>query len=141
MDALERADVLHLATRSYQSLSGGERQRVHFARALAQLTVGRTLEERQILFLDEPVASLDLRHQLRVLAEARQIAERGAAVVAVLHDLQLASELADDLILLAGGRRIASGPAGDVLNADTLAQVFGVKARSSVLPPMPWTAL
>jgi iron complex transport system ATP-binding protein len=141
MDALERADVLHLATRSYQSLSGGERQRIHFARVLAQLTVGRTLEERQILFLDEPVASLDLRYQLRVLAEARQIAERGAAVVAVLHDLQLASELADDLILLAGGRRIASGPAGDVLNADTLAQVFGVKARSSVLPPMPWTAL
>ncbi|MBB4038815.1 iron complex transport system ATP-binding protein [Microvirga flocculans] len=137
-EALEQADVAHLAQRNYQTLSGGERQRVHFARVLAQLTAGRTLETQQILFLDEPIASLDLKHQLALLQTARTLARDGLCVIAVLHDLQLSADLADDLVLLERGRLIGRGTPGAVLTPTRLAEVFGVTLNASPLPPSPW---
>lgn len=136
--ALERADVAHLSRRNYQTLSGGERQRVHFARVLAQLAAGRTVETRQVLFLDEPIASLDLKHQLALLDEAKSLARDGLAVLAVLHDLQLAAGLTDDLILLSGGRLVARGTPAAVLTPTRLAEVFGVRLTLPTLPPHPW---
>jgi iron complex transport system ATP-binding protein len=138
IEALDQADVGHLARRNYQTLSGGERQRVHFARVLAQLAAGRTVEERQVLFLDEPIASLDLKHQLALLNKAKSLAQGGLTVIAVLHDLQLASEFGDTLVLLHGGRLVARGSADDVLNPRRLADVFGVSLIPSALPPNPW---
>jgi iron complex transport system ATP-binding protein len=137
-EALEQADVAHLAPRNYQTLSGGERQRVHFARVLAQLAAGRTVETRQVLFLDEPIASLDLKHQLTLLETARSLSRDGLGIVAVLHDLQLAADLADDLILLHGGRLAARGTPDAVLTPDRLAGIFGVTLAFPVLPPSPW---
>lgn len=137
-DALERADVKHLASRNYQSLSGGERQRIHFARVLAQLSAGRTVEARQVLFLDEPTASLDLRHQLAILHEARSLAKAGLAVIAVLHDLQLAADAGDELVLLREGRLVARGKPHAVLSSSRLLDVFGVRLTQSRLPPHPW---
>ncbi|MFC4170784.1 heme ABC transporter ATP-binding protein [Microvirga sp. GCM10011540] len=136
--ALERADVAHLAHRNYQTLSGGERQRVHFARVLAQLGAGRTFEDRQILFLDEPISSLDLKHQLALLEEARRLVREGIAVVAVLHDLQLAAGLTDDLALMDEGRLVARGAPDRVLTSERLAAVFGVGLVMESLPPHPW---
>ncbi|MBF9196528.1 heme ABC transporter ATP-binding protein [Microvirga terrestris] len=139
LEALEQADVAHLAPRNYQTLSGGERQRVHFARVLAQLAAGRTLETQQALFLDEPIASLDLKHQLALLETTRDLARKGLAVIAVLHDLQLASNLADNLILLHQGRLVTRGTPEAVLTPVTLIEVFGVTLRSNALPTSPWT--
>jgi iron complex transport system ATP-binding protein len=139
LDALAQADVAHLAGRNYQTLSGGERQRVHFARVLAQLQAGRTVETRQVLFLDEPIASLDLKHQLALLQTAKSLAQGGLAVVAVLHDLQLAAGIGDELVLLNGGRLVTRGQPETVLTPALLAEVFGVNLISSVLPPSPWT--
>lgn len=138
LNALEQADVAHLSPRNYQTLSGGERQRVHFARVLAQLAAGRTLEMQQALFLDEPIASLDLKHQLALLETARDLARQGLAVVAVLHDLQLAAGLADELVLLHKGRLVTRGTPDAVLTPTTLSTVFGVTLRSDALPESPW---
>lgn len=138
LDALAQADVAHLAQRNYQTLSGGERQRVHFARVLAQLQAGRTVETRQVLFLDEPIASLDLKHQLALLQTAKSLARDGLAVVAVLHDLQLAAGIGDELVLMNGGRLVTRGRPEAVLTPNLLAEVFGVNLIPSALPPSPW---
>lgn len=139
LKALERADVAHLARRNYQTLSGGERQRVQFARVLAQLEAGRTLENRQVLFLDEPIASLDLKHQLALLETARDLARSGLTIIAVLHDLQLAAGIGDDLILLDSGSLVTRGTPDAVLTQARLAEVFGVSLMVSRLPPNPWS--
>ncbi|WP_201834456.1 heme ABC transporter ATP-binding protein [Microvirga zambiensis] len=136
--ALEQADVAHLLHRNYRTLSGGERQRVTFARVLAQLGAGRTVEMRQVLFLDEPIASLDLKHQLALLQTAKSLAQGGLAVVAVLHDLQLAAGVGDDLVLMNGGRLVTRGKPETVLTPTILAEVFGVTLVAPSLPPSPW---
>ena len=124
--ALREADLADLAERNYQTLSGGEQQRAQFARVLCQLEAGRTLSVDQVLFLDEPIASLDLRHQIALLDAAARRARAGLAVVAVLHDLNLASAYADTLAVMGGGRLVALGAPAAVLTDRLLAEVFGV---------------
>jgi iron complex transport system ATP-binding protein len=137
-EALMAADMAHLAHRNYQTLSGGERQRVHFARVLAQLKAGRSIAPRQVLFLDEPIASLDLKHQLALLGHAQRLARNGLAVLAVLHDLQLAAGIGDELVLMHEGRLVARGTPEDVLTPRRIAEVFGVRLLPKALPPHPW---
>lgn len=132
--ALETADVAHLAGRSIQTLSGGERQRLHFARILCQLAAGRTLEPRQIAFFDEPIANLDLSHQLDLLDAVAILATEGAAVVAVIHDLNLAAAYADDLIVLDRGRIVANGTPVDVMTNALLSEVFRLQMRIRDVP-------
>jgi iron complex transport system ATP-binding protein len=128
--ALGQADALHLAGRDFQTLSGGEQQRVHFARVLCQLEAGASLEPEQALFLDEPTASLDLRHQIALLQAARAIAAPGRrAVLAVLHDLNLAAAYADTLVVMDRGRIVAAGEPHAVLTRECLREVFGVDLR------------
>lgn len=114
--AMLRTETAPLAARAYPSLSGGEQGRVSLARVLAQ--------EAPILLLDEPTAALDLRHQQATLAIARELASDGAAVLAVLHDLNLAAAYADRVALLAGGRLAAIGRPWEVLTAETLSALF-----------------
>jgi iron complex transport system ATP-binding protein len=134
--SLEIADVAHLAARAYQTLSGGEQQRVQFARALAQLEAGRSVADRQILFLDEPVSSLDLKHQLALLDAARALAEEsGIAVLAVLHDINLALAYADHLLVMHEGRLAAQGEPERIVTDDLLAAVFGVALQLRRTPP------
>jgi iron complex transport system ATP-binding protein len=139
--SLLSADVSHLAHRSYQTLSGGERQRVHFARVLAQLSAGRTLEQMQVLFLDEPISGLDLKHQIALLRKARVLADAGLTVVAVLHDLQMAASVADRIALLHRGRLVIFDVPDLVLTPNRIANVFGVAMAASQLPPYPWRHL
>ena len=127
--ALEAADVAALAGRDVRTLSGGERQRVHFARALAQLEAGRAECERRALFLDEPVASLDLAHQIGLMEAARRIADGGVAVLAILHDLNLAATFADEIVALHDGRLAARGSPAAVVTEALIERVFAVAPR------------
>jgi iron complex transport system ATP-binding protein len=117
-EALALAGVLDLRDAPVDTLSGGERQRVLVARALAQ--------EPRVLLLDEPTSHLDLRHQRDVAALlARLRGERRMAILLVSHDLNLAAEVADRLLLLASGRMVRTGPPADVLDERTLASAYG----------------
>jgi iron complex transport system ATP-binding protein len=120
-DALTRADVAHLAERTFSSLSGGERARVSLARVLAQDT--------RIVMLDEPTAALDLKHQEDVLRTARTLAGQGRAVVVVLHDLSLAAAYADEIAMIHGGRLAALGAPADVLTEERIEAVYETPVR------------
>lgn len=119
--ALVTTDVAHLARRVYATLSGGEAQRVNIARVLAQ--------DAPVALLDEPTAALDIGHREVVMRSLRSVADRGGAVVAVLHDLNLAAMFADRLLLLHDGKAVATGPPGDVLSEETLTRVYGHPVR------------
>jgi len=119
--AAMRADVEHLANRRFTGLSGGERARVSLARVLAQDT--------PIVFLDEPTAALDLRHQEDVLRLARDLAAEGKAVVIVVHDLSLAGAVADRIALLSAGRLVAVGTPAEVLTPERVSEVYGLRVR------------
>ena len=137
-EALAAADVLHLADRAFQSLSGGEQQRVQFARVLCQLKAGATVEQQQALFLDEPIASLDLKHQLALLDTARVVADSGVAVLAILHDLNLAATYADHLVVMSDAAIVASGHPSKVITEGMVTDVFGVRLP---ITPMPGSGL
>jgi iron complex transport system ATP-binding protein len=122
--ALHAADAGHLSGRSYLALSGGERQRVHLARVLAQLWPG---EAGQTLLLDEPTSMLDPLHQHTTLQAVREFANRGAAVLVILHDLNLAARYCDRLLLLEGGRPVALDTPEQVLRPEPLKAVFGLE--------------
>ena len=126
--ALDRTGMRRFEARLYPTLSGGERQLVHLARVLAQLAGADGSPAGRLLLLDEPVASLDPAHQHRVMALAREEASRGAAVLAVLHDLNLAAQYADTLVVLHGGRVVRSGRAADVLTSEMVRQIFALTA-------------
>ncbi|RJO74846.1 ABC transporter ATP-binding protein [Nocardia panacis] len=118
-NALRRTGTDALRERPVDRLSGGQRQRVWIALALAQDT--------DLLLLDEPTTFLDLRHQLEVLDLVADLHETaGRTVVMVLHDLGQAARYADHLVVLHDGRLAAAGAPADVLDADLVAEVFGV---------------
>jgi len=117
---------VHFADKPFGTLSGGERQRVMVARALVQ--------EPELLVLDEPTNHLDIRHQLEVLGLLRGL---GLTVVLTLHDLTLAAEHADQLLLLHAGRTLAQGSPATVLTPETIARAFDVTARIDTSGPCP----
>lgn len=115
--AMEQTGVASLATREVHALSGGERQRVILARALAQ--------EPRILLLDEPTAFLDIKHQVAVYDLIKQLSrEQGLAVVAILHDLNLAALYCDRLALLKAGRVFCQGTPDQVLTYVNIKAVY-----------------
>ncbi|GAA3909870.1 ABC transporter ATP-binding protein [Microbacterium invictum] len=118
--ALERVDAGAFADRRFHELSGGERQRVLLARALAQ--------EPTLLLADEPTNHLDIRAQLHTLSLLRALADSGIAVLAALHDLTLAARYADQVIVVAEGRVVASGAPSETLTAELIELVYGVRA-------------
>jgi len=124
--AMDAADVARFAARDWRSLSGGEAHRTHFARALAQLWAPLADGRARFLLLDEPTASLDLFHQHAILARAYGIAEAGAGVLAVLHDLNLASAYADRIIVLSEGCVAAEGTPSAALTGDVVTKVWRV---------------
>ncbi len=132
-EALDLADVAHLAGRTYTTLSGGERQRAQLARVLCQALAGAG--PAHCLLLDEPTAAQDLRHQHGLLAMLRrQTATRGWSVAVVLHDLNLAARYADRVAMLDGGRLVVLDAPAAALSAARIERVFGLPVRI-VRPP------
>jgi iron complex transport system ATP-binding protein len=126
LNVLEDVGLAGFADRTYDQLSGGERQRVHFARAVCQLAVAPAIDPRPLaLLLDEPTASLDLTHQKSILRIVRQQANAGRAVLLIIHDLNLASAYADDIVVMSGGRIEAQGGPFDIMKDDLLSRVYG----------------
>lgn len=130
--ALRLTGLEELADRPISSLSGGERQRAFLAMALAQ--------EPRILLLDEPTAHLDVRYRLEFLILVRRLVQEGLAVAMALHDLNLAAQFSDRLLLLSQGRILAQGRPEEVLIPELLEKAFGVKALVLVHPVTgrPW---
>ncbi|MDQ3129765.1 MAG: ABC transporter ATP-binding protein [Acidobacteriota bacterium] len=120
LDCLSACDLANYENRLMNRLSGGERQRVVLARALAAQT--------EILLLDEPTANLDLAHQALVFRLVRERCKScNASAIVITHDLNLAAEFADEIILLKNGAIAAKGAAGEVLTEENLGEVFNVK--------------
>jgi iron complex transport system ATP-binding protein len=121
--AMHETGILELAARDYSTLSGGERQRVQIARALAQLAEPAKGEPAYLL-MDEPTAHLDLKHQIRALEIAREFAARGGGVLCILHDMALAREFADDIVLLRAGAVLDFGDPAAVLTPHNIEVAF-----------------
>lgn len=121
-DVLTRLDLAQLADRQLMTLSGGELQRSQLARAVAQ--------ETTVLLLDEPTTALDLGHQQEALELVDQLrAERGMTVISTMHDLTLAGQYSDRVMLLDEGRVTALGPADEVMTAEALSSLYGASIR------------
>jgi iron complex transport system ATP-binding protein len=115
--AMEMCDVAEMRDRPVSTLSGGERQRARIARALAQ--------EPCVLALDEPTVALDVGHEMAIFELLRTLGGRGVTVLLVTHNLNLAARYAQRLVLMDGGRIVASGPPADVLERSLLESVYG----------------
>ena len=122
------------AGRLYQELSGGEQQRVQLARVLVQVWTPVGPAGPRWLFLDEPVSSLDIAHQLQVMDVARAYAARGGGVVAVMHDLNLTAMYAQHVTLMCEGQAISAGPVAEVFRDDLLSRTYGCRMRIGALP-------
>jgi len=125
--AMEIADICHLADRLITEISGGERQRALIAMCLAQ--------EPNLLLLDEPTNHLDIAHQLSVLDLIRKLnRQTGMTVIAVFHDLNLAAEYCDKLVVLNHGRVEVSGSPDEVLTSDMILKVYDAKVLTEQNP-------
>jgi iron complex transport system ATP-binding protein len=130
--AMERLDVARYARRRLARLSGGERQRVVLARALAQ--------QPRVLLLDEPTSMLDIGHEQSVLELVDELRRDGSGqgggltVVSALHDLTLAGQYADHVVLLDGGRVAAAGTGAQVLTAELIARIYGARVTVTTGP-------
>ena len=124
--ALAEVGLSHFCHRQLPTLSGGEQQRAHFARVLVQLACGEQQHGPGLLLLDEPTSSLDMRHQIDLVETARRRAQIGTAVIAVLHDLNLAMRFADRIVLLHRGRLAVDGGRAEAITAETIRRIFEV---------------
>lgn len=120
-EAMKCADVDVFADRNVMSLSGGEQARVTFARVLAQDT--------PVVFLDEPIAALDISHQEKLMGMCQKLASSGVAIAVVLHDLNIASAYCDHVLLLEKGKIAAAGSPHQVFCDDLLSRVYGWPMR------------
>jgi len=126
-EAIAQIDLEHKAQQSYKALSGGEQQRVQFARVLVQTRAIMQLKGFAYLFLDEPTASLDPKHQVLLMQVVRALAcESRTAVVVVLHDLNMAARWCDRLMLMADGTICALDEPAKVLEEALLERVYGL---------------
>ena len=120
--------IFHLKGRNYLTLSGGEKQRVQFARVLAQIW---EIPEKgnRYLFLDEPLANLDINYQQAFLKFAKELVQFNTVLVAVMHDINLAVQYADKLFFLKDGEVVASGSPLDILSEKLIKYVFDVDTK------------
>lgn len=120
-DAMKETDILHLKDREYNSLSGGEKQRVHLARVLTQL---QNDVKHKLLFLDEPLNNLDVKHQHRALRTIKEFTKKANTVIVVLHDLNLAAQFADNVLLMKNGKVAAHGKPEEVFNERIISDAY-----------------
>lgn len=121
IEAMREVDVWHLKSRNYNTLSGGERQRVHLARVLAQL---QNDISHKLIFLDEPLNNLDVKHQHNVLESVKAFTKKGNTAIVVLHDLNLAAQFADAILLMKGGGIEAHGKPSEVFTREIISKAY-----------------
>ncbi|MET3599046.1 iron complex transport system ATP-binding protein [Martelella mangrovi] len=132
--ALKSVDLDGFEGRFYQELSGGEQQRVQLARVLCQIEAPLAHGSPRWLLLDEPVASLDILHQLAIMRLAQTFCRNGGGVVAVMHDLNLTALFADRIVLMKDGEVAAAGTPKQVLTNENLFTVFGARLSVNQTP-------
>jgi iron complex transport system ATP-binding protein len=114
-------DVFHLKGREYNTLSGGEKQRVHLSRVMAQL---QNEIAHKLLFLDEPLNNLDVKHQYKALEIIKNFTKKANSAIVVLHDLNLAAQYADKILLMKSGRVAAYGTPEEVFTAEKISEAY-----------------
>src|SRR5699024_5671862 len=119
--AMKKTDVFRYRERSYNYLSGGEKQRVHLARVLAQV---QNEMEHKLAFFDEPLNNLDVRHQHHILEEIRTFVRQGNSAMVVLHDLNMAAEFADKVLLLKKGAVVAHGKPESIFTEEIINHAY-----------------
>lgn len=132
--ALARVGLTGFAARPYHDLSGGEQQRVQLARVLSQVWDPVDEDGPRWLILDEPVASLDIAHQLEVIQIAQDFAAAGGGVVAVMHDLNLTSMFAHSVALMSQGRILTQGPVSAVYTDAILSDAYACSLKVNAAP-------
>lgn len=134
-EAMDICGISHLAERIYPTLSGGEQQRVQYARVLCQLWD----QPESLLLMDEPVAALDPQYQQQTMAIAKAFSKKGFMVIAVLHEINLAAQYADRILMLKNGRKWLEGTPTEVLTSGHIYSIFNtqmeVRINSKTLRP------
>ncbi|MGV2977395.1 heme ABC transporter ATP-binding protein [Roseibium alexandrii] len=124
-EALALVGLPGFEARTYQDLSGGEQQRAHLARVVCQVWDPVAADGTpRWLFLDEPVSSLDIKHQYQIMKLAKDYARRGGGVIAVMHDLNLTAAFADKILVMKNGAKVRHGSLEDVFSEKTLTPTF-----------------
>lgn len=126
-EVLQVTDLVEFRGRIYQTLSGGEKQRVQMARVMAQ--VWDDSDQSKYLLLDEPTSSLDLAQQHALLGLAKELCKRNIGVLAILHDLNLTAQYADDVLFLKGGETIAFGGVRETMTREIIQKTFSYPVR------------
>ena len=128
-EVILKCGVKDLIDRNFNTLSGGEQRRIHFARTLLQLWRPSNSSDPKYLFLDEPTANLDLTYEIKLLNIVKDVAQEGAGVILVLHDLNLAAKFSDKIAILKGGLLIDIGLPKDILKSTLLSDIYEIKVE------------
>ena len=118
---MKETDVYHLKDRDYNTLSGGEKQRVHLSRVMAQV---ENEIEKKLIFLDEPLNNLDVKHQYKALEKKKKFTQNENSAIVVLHDLNLAAQFADKIVLMKSGKVSAYGTPEEVFTAENITEAY-----------------
>ena len=128
-EVIYKCGVRDLIDRNFNTLSGGEQRRIHFARTLLQLWRPSNSNDPKYLFLDEPTANLDLTYEIKLLNIVKEVAQEGAGVILVLHDLNLAAKFSDKVAILKDGSLIDIGLPKDVLKSALLSDIYEIEVK------------
>lgn len=127
---LAETDIAHLAEHPYSTLSGGEQHRVQIARTLAQIHDTENCDlSGKILFLDEPTNHLDIRHQYRLMQGLKTLQQRGLTIIAVMHDLSLTLQFAEQILLLNQGKKVGNYTPHELVESEDLSHVYEMTMR------------
>lgn len=118
---MKNTDTYHLKDRSYEHLSGGEKQRIHLARVLSQL---ENEEAQKLIMLDEPLNNLDVSHQFRILDLVKKLTQKENTAIVVMHDINLAAQFADKILLMNQGKLIAFDTPQKVLTQELVSETY-----------------
>ena len=132
---IEDCELQHLADRKFNTLSGGEQKRVHFARVLLQLWIPEGDIHPRFMLLDEPLANLDIYHELKMLEIIKKHLSKNIGVLLILHDLNTASKFADNIVLMKNGTIMKNGSTIEVLTESILSETYETKIKVNDTSP------
>ena len=132
---IEDCELQHLADRKFNTLSGGEQKRVHFARVLLQLWIPEGDIHPRFMLLDEPLANLDIYHELKMLEIIKRHLSKNIGVLLILHDLNTASKFADNIVLMKNGTIVKNGSTIEVLTESILSETYETKIKVNDTSP------